>query len=89
MSSYGYYPLIGILIEPKSVEVSFLGRIGQVEQVCLNLKQNIWLDKRKARRGGKDTNCRCVHTYGRKLAKHLYIMICLAALIHLIRLLLS
>lgn len=39
MSSYGYYPLIGILIEPKSVEVSFLGRIGQVEQVCLNLKQ--------------------------------------------------
>lgn len=41
MSSYGYYPLIGILIEPKSVEVSFLGRIGQVEQVCLNLKQRI------------------------------------------------
>lgn len=39
MSSYGYYPLIGILIEPKSAEVSFLGRIGQVEQVCLNLKQ--------------------------------------------------
>lgn len=39
MSGSGHYTLIGILIKPKSVEVSLLGRVGQVEQVCLNPKQ--------------------------------------------------
>lgn len=39
MSRSGHHALIGILIKSKGVGVNLLGGVGQMEQVCLNLKQ--------------------------------------------------